>query len=220
MRPAEFTTETIIEAGQVLLDEGRTVTGFALRQKIGGGNPNRLKKIWDEFISKQIIKPAEAIIELPVEFAEEVVAITHVLAEQIAALAIELNNKATKTAERRVSEIAQAADQQRAQSARELADAAHTLVDLETRLAESQSHRQAQTIELAQMRARLAVSEQAAKLADQLRIDLDAARREIAEARETAAKQTGQLEALTAQYTALLAAIQSQPETRYAVAGG
>ena len=41
MRPVEFTPEQIIEAGQTLRDASRNVTGFALRQRIGGGNPNR-----------------------------------------------------------------------------------------------------------------------------------------------------------------------------------
>ena len=43
MRPVEFTPEAIIEAGQELQGAGRNITGFALRQKVGGGNPTRLK---------------------------------------------------------------------------------------------------------------------------------------------------------------------------------
>jgi colicin import membrane protein len=33
MRPAEFTPEAIIQAGQELQTAGRNITGFALRQK-------------------------------------------------------------------------------------------------------------------------------------------------------------------------------------------
>ena len=40
-RPAEFAPEAIIQAGQELRDAGRNITGFALRQKVGGGNPDR-----------------------------------------------------------------------------------------------------------------------------------------------------------------------------------
>lgn len=54
MRPVEFTTESIIEAGQSLQTAGRNITGFALRQKVGGGNPSRLKQVWDEHQSSQI----------------------------------------------------------------------------------------------------------------------------------------------------------------------
>lgn len=48
MRPAEFSPEEIVAAGEALVAAGRNVTGFALRQKVGGGNPNRLKQVWDE----------------------------------------------------------------------------------------------------------------------------------------------------------------------------
>ena len=48
MRPAEFTPEEIIQAGQELQAAGRNITGFALRQKVGGGNPSRLKEVWGE----------------------------------------------------------------------------------------------------------------------------------------------------------------------------
>lgn len=58
MRPAEFPAEAIIEAGQALQAAGRNVTGFALRQKVGGGNPTRLKQVWDDHISAQAVATA------------------------------------------------------------------------------------------------------------------------------------------------------------------
>lgn len=51
MRPATFEPEQIIEAGRALQAEGRNITGFALRNRIGGGNPTRLRQIWDEYRS-------------------------------------------------------------------------------------------------------------------------------------------------------------------------
>lgn len=65
-----------IEAGQALRTAGRNITGFALRQRIGGGNPSRLKQIWDEHVSSQAITRAEPVAELPIEVAEEVSAVT------------------------------------------------------------------------------------------------------------------------------------------------
>jgi colicin import membrane protein len=53
MRPAEYTQEEIVAAGHTLRDAGRNVTGFALRQRVGGGTPNRLKQVWDEFLASQ-----------------------------------------------------------------------------------------------------------------------------------------------------------------------
>jgi colicin import membrane protein len=55
MRPVEFAPEAIIQAGQELRDAGRNITGFALRQKVGGGNPSRLKQVWDEHLASQSV---------------------------------------------------------------------------------------------------------------------------------------------------------------------
>ena len=180
MRPAEFTPESIIEAGQALQAAGRNITGFALRQRVGGGNPSRLKQVWDEHISAQAVAKAEPVAELPIEVAEEVAAVTKALTERLAALAVELNDKAVKAAERRVAEVIRTAGEQREQAERELADASQTVDDLESklddaqgaaaalekRLADMQAAQQAQAVELAQVRERLALTEQAAKSAE------------------------------------------------------
>ena len=174
MRPAEFSPEEIVAAGEALVAAGRNVTGFALRQKVGGGNPNRLKQVWDEHLAAKNTTEAEPVAELPVEVAEEVAAVTKSLTERLATLAVELNDKAVKAAERRVAEVLRTAGEQREQAERELADAATTVDDLEAtldetkaevetltnKLAESQAHAQAQAVELAQLRERLAASEQ------------------------------------------------------------
>lgn len=180
MRPAEFTPESIVEAGQELQASGRNITGFALRQKVGGGNPSRLKQVWDEHLASRSVTKAEPVAELPVEVAEEVAAVTKALTDRLAALAIELNDKAVKAAERRVHEVVRSAGEQRAQAERELADAAQTVEDLEDKLDEATGHvnvlngkladaqvtSQAQAVELAQLRERLTVTEQTAKAAE------------------------------------------------------
>lgn len=177
MRPTEFSNESIIQAGQGLQAAGRNITGFALRQKVGGGNPSRLKQVWDEHLAGQSVTQAEPVAELPVEVAEEVAAVTRALTERLAALAVELNDKAVKAAERRVHEVVRSAGEQREQAERELADASETVDDLETKLDEakaeaeeigkgltdSQTASQAQAVELAQVRERLALTEQTAK---------------------------------------------------------
>lgn len=188
MRPPEFTTEAIIQAGQELQAAGRVVTGFALRQKTGGGNPNRLKQTWEEHINSQNTTKTEPVAELPVEVAEEVANVTRTLTERLAAMAVELNDKAVKAAERRVSEVIRTAGEQREQTERELADAAQTLDDLEakldevktgsegleTRLTEMLAASQAQAVELAQVRERLALTEQSAvKAAEEHTAELD-----------------------------------------------
>lgn len=178
MRPVEFSPELIISAGQDLQAKGRNITGFALRQKVGGGNPSRLKQVWDEHLAGQSVTKAEPVAELPVEVAEEVALVTKELTQRLAALAIELNDKAVKAADRRVHEVVRSAGEQREQAERELADASQTVEDLEAmvdeatvqvtgleaKLADLQTSHQAQAVELAQVRERLAVTEQAAKV--------------------------------------------------------
>lgn len=211
MRPAEFTNEQIIEAGQELQAAGRNITGFALRQKVGGGNPSRLKQIWDEHASKEAVTNAEPVAELPIEVAEQMANVTQALTERLGVLAVELNDKAVKAAERRVAEVIRTAGEQREQAERELADASQTVEDLEAkldegkaaadalekRLSDLQAAHQAQAVELAQVRERLALAEQTAKTAAQGHADAlaerDAARAELvkvqaqAEAAERAA---------------------------------
>jgi chromosome segregation ATPase len=178
MRPVEFSPESIINAGQDLQATGRNITGFALRQKVGGGNPSRLKQVWDEHLASQSVTKAEPVAELPVEVAEEVATVTKELTQRLGALAVELNDKAVKAAERRVHEVVRSAGEQRAQAERELADASQTVDDLEamideatnqvtaleTKLADLQTGHQAQAVELAQVRERLAATEQTAKV--------------------------------------------------------
>ncbi|MGS3140909.1 DNA-binding protein [Aeromonas sanarellii] len=179
MRPAEFSLEEIIAAGEALVAAGRNVTGFALRQKVGGGNPNRLKQVWGEHLAAKNTTEAEPVAELPIEVAEEVAAVTKALTERLSTLAVELNDKAVKAAERRVAEVLRTAGEQREQAERELVDAAQTVDDLEAQLdesqaaieslekqlGESQARGQGQAVELAQLRERLAATEQSARAA-------------------------------------------------------
>lgn len=209
MRPAEFASDTIIEAGQQLQAAGRNITGFALRQRVGGGNPTRLKQVWDQHLASQSATQVEPVAELPVEVADELVALSKALTERLASLAVELNDKAVKAAERRVAEVIRTAGEQREHAERELADASQTVEDLEdaldasrvevealtTRLNDSQAHSQTQAVELAQLRERLAAAEQGAKTAaaqhaaelsrtnesaDRLRAELDTLRKTAA----------------------------------------
>lgn len=182
MRPIEFSPEATIKAGLELQATGRNITGFALRQKVGGGNPSRLKQVWDEHLASQSVTRAEPVAELPVEVAEEVALVTKELTQRLAALAVELNDKAVKAAERRVHEVVRSAGEQRAQAERELADASQTVEDLEDGLDKAQAEieaaavklldlqgvHQAQAVELARVRERLTASELATKTAGEL----------------------------------------------------
>lgn len=232
MRPAIFEPQQIIEAGLALQAEGRSITGFALRNRVGGGNPGRLKQIWDEYLSSQTEVTAEPVAELPVEVAEEVKAVSSALAERISQLAAELNDKAVRAAERRVAEITRAAGEQTAQAERELADAAQTVDDLEetldtlrdehdttlVALEESRGKEQSQAVELAQLRERLTatekqlgeskeVVEQHRQQQAELQKRLDAAENKLA---ETITRHTAELQGVREQHASEIKELKAQ----------
>ena len=71
MKPATYTNEQIIEAGMQLLADKKRVTPFAIRNILGGGNPARIKTIWEE--SQQNALEGQVVshrVELPTEFAD------------------------------------------------------------------------------------------------------------------------------------------------------
>ena len=171
MRPPEITDQNIIQAGQQVLAEGRTVNGFALRSKTGGGKAERLMKVWETHLSGQTALPASLpTAELPLEMAEELAGVTKALSERLAALAISLNNQAVQAAERRVHQIQRSADEQSGKDQAALADASAVVDELQvklsqaetdaealqTQLADAQALVEARTAELAQVSDRLA----------------------------------------------------------------
>ncbi len=207
MRPTEISDEDIIKAGKGLLAAGRNVTGFALRQRVGGGSAPRLKQVWDEHISSQSVVAAEQEAELPVELEEQLKTVSQALVERLRQLAVDLNNYAVRASERRVSEIVRAAGEQQTQAERELADASMTVDELETKLDASTSEvkelranladvtqsTQAQAIELAQLRERLISAENALRLSDERQ---QAEHIRANEAHDKASRLEGQVETL------------------------
>jgi chromosome segregation ATPase len=146
---------------------------------------------------------SEPVAELPVEVAEEFAAVTKSLTERLSSMAIEINDKAVKAAERRVQEVVRSAGEQREQAERELADASQTVDGLESKLdearaqtetlerklAENQATIQAQAVEIAQLRERLnsTEAERGRYQAEAERLSLD---------HEDLAKLRGQVEAM------------------------
>ncbi|EBV4110442.1 hypothetical protein DOJ66_22455 [Salmonella enterica subsp. enterica serovar Glostrup] len=207
MRPATFEAEQIIEAGLALQAEGKRITGFGLRNRTGGGSPARLKQVWDEYQATQTAPSTEPVAELPDEVADAVKGISATLAELLAKLAAELNDKVVKAAECRVDDITRAAEEQQAETEQELADAAQTVDVLEQKLEamtadfrktqelldNSREREQANLVELAQVRERLAATEDRLKASEEaaeqhrqqqaeLQKRLDAAGNKLAEA--------------------------------------
>lgn len=203
MRPVEYTDDQIIAAGEALMASGRSVTGFAIRQRIGGGNVNRLKQVWDEYLASKSAKEAD-VVDLPVEVADKTQAAIKRLEEELKALVLEINAKAVMAAERRVAEVVRQAEEQRALAEQEQADAEQMIVDLETRLAEQQAKAAADAELHADYRARM--EQEVAQLTDQLR----QLRAEIDSVRQAATTAAAQAEVLRQQNAALLDAIKQK----------
>jgi chromosome segregation ATPase len=207
MRPPEINNEDIVKAGKELLASGRNVTGFALRQRVGGGSAPRLKQVWDEYLSSQSGAVVEQITELPIELEEQLKTVSVALVERLRLLASELNVHAVKASERRVSEVVRAAGEQRAQAERELADASTTVDDLEakletaagevqnltTKLTHCAEVLQRQAVELAQLKERLLAADTTVKNSE-VRYETEHTRAN--EARDKASRFEGQVEAL------------------------
>jgi chromosome segregation ATPase len=134
MRPPEIEDEKIIEAGKQLLEDSRRVTGFALRKTVGGGNPSRLVRVWEDYKRSREVVDSEPVQELPMEVEEALNEMTGSFLEQVRNLAQNLNSRAVKTAERRVADVMRSAKEQQENAEAELVDAAATVEDLEEQL--------------------------------------------------------------------------------------
>lgn len=129
-RLAEFTDVQIIEAGRQLKQAGKRITGFGLRNAVGGGSANRLLEIWEHHEMSGAAgddAQAELISELPMEVADQLNSVIHAFtssfSERFTALAREMNHKAISASERRVKELTQAAENKTEQAKAEVADA-------------------------------------------------------------------------------------------------
>lgn len=181
MRPATFEPEEIIAAGKALQAEGVVnITGFALRKRVGGGDPSRLRQVWDGYLAGQTSVEPEPLADLPPELADAVKAVTATLTGHVVQLLRELNDRVVRAAECRVDDITRTAEEQKTQAERELADAVQTVDDLEQKLDAvtadlrktlelldgSREREQAYLVELAQVRERLAATEERLKDAE------------------------------------------------------
>ena len=207
MRPTEISNDDIVKAGKELLAAGRNVTGFALRQRVGGGSAPRLKLVWDEHLNSQAGVVVDQMAELPIELEDQLKTVSGALVERLRLLASELNDHAVKASERRVCEVVRSAGEQRAQAERELADASTTVDDLEAKLeaaagevqsltaklTQATQISQQQVVELAQLKERLTAADAVVRNSE---ARYEAEHDRANEARDKASRFKGQVEAL------------------------
>lgn len=232
MRPVEVADEAVIAAGQALEAENRQVTGYALRKRLGGGSGARLSAVWAAHLEHRRVSQEDAMPELPVEVAEQLSALTKEITERLAVLARGMNDKAVKGAERRVTDLVRAVEEQRKQADREVVDADQAVTELEAALEQAHvangeweaRHRdalaqvQAKDIELARLNERLsadtlelerlrAQAQQLTEARDRAQQEAEAGQRATAQAREEAANVRGENGALRTQNEQLLRAL-------------
>lgn len=214
MRPAEFTPEVIIEAGRQLQAAGRNITGFALRQHIGGGNPARLREVWEMHLANQATVTLDDADKLPMEVAEKIKGALQVLRTNMAELAIDVNQGLVKAARLQIEEAKQAADAQINAEREAVRDAERAFLVYETERERQASEINELRSELSTLRVRAETAEREAKAAAERIAKAEAdqvqATKEANTAREDAAKVRGQLEATQAQAADLLRALKER----------
>ena len=137
MRPVEYPDEAIIAAGQALQAEGRRITAFALRQRVGGGDPVRIRTVWLDYLVRCNQQTAAIVKEtLPAEFAVAVEELNTTFLEQWRHLATRLYQLARDSAEARVREALQTARTVQEQAEAEMADAQQNALAQDTRIEE------------------------------------------------------------------------------------
>ena len=56
MRRATYTKQQIIAAGEKIHKENKVVTPFGIRNMLGGGNTQRIKRVWEDWIKNNHTK--------------------------------------------------------------------------------------------------------------------------------------------------------------------
>jgi len=209
-RPPEITKEEIIAAGETLIQARRTVTGFALRTLLKGGNATRLKQIWEQHLEEGRTPEAPPV-ELPVEISDRLRTIKEEFGGKFDSLAADLHKLTVRAGEARVGELVRSLEEKRAMADREMADAGETVDELEAKLAEAnasiarrgtelealQSTNQTQAVELSAANEKLNAALQQVQ---RLTADLAAAQKDTLDS----ARLQGRVEELERQNAGLL----------------
>ena len=136
MRPADYSEEQIIEAGKALQEEGKRVTPFGIREALGGGRPQRIRAVWEQYVAGDLEQKArqEEAVELPAEFEEQVQGMNTALINDLTALAKRLYRRADEIAESRTREAMQTAKKARESAETDVAEAERLIDDQDARI--------------------------------------------------------------------------------------
>jgi len=133
MRPVEFETQDIVQAGQRIEADGKRVTGYALRRLLGGGDQKRLLSVWETHQSRERNEDQQPTADLPVELEDILEQVSKILSAQIRSMSIKLNEIAVRSASRQVADITREYKELKDQTEAELKDAASIIEELENK---------------------------------------------------------------------------------------
>lgn len=124
MRPPTYSDEQIIEAGDALVGDEptRPVTAGAIRQRLGGGNLVRIRKVWTEHEAGQV-STAHAQQDLPAEWVEALAPALDHARDELLGVMTRFHSQAATSAAQRVDEAITEKQAAEAQNKQELADA-------------------------------------------------------------------------------------------------
>lgn len=179
MRPSVFTDEQIIEAGRTLQGQGRPVSGFAIRQLLGGGNVPRLMQVWTNHIEKEESGTEEAQ-ELPGEIESKVAGLQAELSKHVRQIAQSLYRQQRIHQELEAAERESEREREREQSSREVEEAQQIIDRLQEQVGRLEG-------ELSETKQALEDSRQATQA---LNLEVGASRAEQRHAVEQLQKQT------------------------------
>mgnify|MGYP003391306412 CR=1 FL=1 len=210
MRPSTYSDEQIIEAGNALLLRGQQPTPFAIKTRLGGGNVNRIQKVWSKHhgAAESVSEPASALTELlQVELDSTVSVLGDAMRKSLQRLfSIALEQAGIENAG--LKETIAALEQRLASSVLEASDAIELL---ETTISErdgaiEQLHLELQTVQAERNSAQIDSATAKATVAllqqqlDETQLALLDARRHEQAAREREATCQGQLLAMDKQH--------------------
>ena len=135
MRPADYSEEQIIEAGKALQEAGKRVTPFGIREHMGGGQPQRIRTVWDSYVAGEGAQEArqEQAVELPAEFAEQVQGMNAALIADLTTFAKRVYKRADEIAESRTREAVLAAKKAKESAETDVGEAERLIEDQDAR---------------------------------------------------------------------------------------
>lgn len=143
-RKAEVEESRIIEAAMTIIEQGKSVSGWKLRNIIGAGNPGRLMKVWEAHLEEtggalQATDQPEENSLLPPDVEESLKLALGTLNSHIEELVIQANNAAVRAADKRVATEYNASKQAREEAEQELAEAEVALSHADAKVEELQA---------------------------------------------------------------------------------